>query len=374
MKTKPYILIILMLLAAGCVTQFVPEVEESKELMVVEGLITDQPGPYVIKITRSFPLGEKGLAKPVSGCKIWVSDNNGNIFNFNPVNSGMSFDGTYKSLPSFMAVKGRKYTLHIQAPDRYTYESFPMELRAVPKLDSIYYEKRTIDQGIFSDAEGAQVFLSTHDPVNACRYYRWDFTETWQILIPFERPVNKVCWITEQSTGILIKSTTALAEDVIIHFPVNYITNQTDRLKNRYSILINQYSLNEEEYLYWEKLRSVSQNVGGLYDVVPAAIPNNLYCVENPSQKVLGYFSVSARSSMRKFISQGFKGIINPYADCISDTIHTLSPPAGLGQYVWVLESQQGPCSICPYQVLTNLRGCADCTVRGTNVKPDFWP
>jgi hypothetical protein len=89
---------------------------------------------------------------------------------------------------------------------------------------------------------------------------------------------------------------------------------------------------------------------------------------------VLGYFSVSAKTSMRKFIRQGFLGIINPYRDCISDTLHTMTPPAGLNQYVWLLESQQGPCPICPYQVITSIRGCADCTVRGTNVKPNFWP
>lgn len=356
-------------------TQFVPDVEESKELIVVEGLVTDQPGPYVIKITKSFPLGEKGLSKPVSGCTVWVSDNLGNNFNFLPSYSGMAFSGNYTS-SGFRAVVGRKYTLHIQTPGRLTYESFPMELRAVPPLDSIYYEKRTItpEEKYFTAHEGAQVYLSTHDPVNACRFYRWDFAETWEIRLPFERPVNKICWITEPSSQIFIKSTTALAEDIIIHYPINYISDQTDRLKYRYSILINQYSLNEEEYLYWEKLRAVAQNVGGLYDVVPAAIPNNLYCVENPSQKVLGYFSVSSKSSMRKFIRDGFKGIINLYSDCISDTLFSSSDPPGLNQYVWVLESQMGPCPICPYQVLTNTRGCADCTVRGTNVKPDFWP
>jgi len=26
-----------------------------------------------------------------------------------------------------------------------------------------------------------------------------------------------------------------------------------------------------------------------------------------------------------------------------------------------------------PYRVLTDNRNCADCTARGTNVKPDYW-
>jgi len=36
-------LISLLLLLSSCVTQFIPKVNEDKELLVVEGLITDQP-------------------------------------------------------------------------------------------------------------------------------------------------------------------------------------------------------------------------------------------------------------------------------------------------------------------------------------------
>lgn len=368
MKFK--ILILLLLLLSGCITKFIPEVDEAQELLVVEGMITDQPGPYLIRITKSFPLGQKKDAVEVPGCNVTVTDDLGNTFNAYGYSSGNYYT------QGFQGVVGRKYTLNIQTPLKVNYKSFPMELREVPKLDSVYYEKRIIrpEEQYWTALEGAQIYLSTHDPVNNCRFYRWDFTETWEIRIPWPRPVNRVCWVTNPSTEIFIKSTTALTEDIIIHYPINYVTNETDRLKHRYSILVNQYSLSPEEYAYWEKLRSVTQNVGGLYDVVPASIPNNLYCVENPSQKVLGFFSVSGKSSMRKFIEPRFKGIVNPYRDCIGDTIHTMVPPPGLNVSVWVLDSQAGPCTGCPWQVLTYIKGCADCTVRGSNIKPPFWP
>lgn len=74
--------------------------------------------------------------------------------------------------------------------------------------------------------------------------------------------------------------------------PVIYISNLTDRLKTKYSILVNQYSLNEDEYNYWKKLKNITVSVGGLHDIIPSLIPSNIVCIENPGEKVLGYFSV----------------------------------------------------------------------------------
>ena len=52
----------------GCITEFVPETKEEKELLVVEGLITDQPGINTVKLSKSMPFGKKSEAKPFSGC------------------------------------------------------------------------------------------------------------------------------------------------------------------------------------------------------------------------------------------------------------------------------------------------------------------
>jgi hypothetical protein len=137
---------------------------------------------------------------------------------------------------------------------------------------------------------------------------------------------------------------------------------------------VNQYSLNEDEYLYWEKLQNTSEQVGGLYDMVPSSIPSNVYCIDNPDQKVLGYFSVSANSSRRIFIKDHFAGVVTPYtsAACIADTVFGASVPIRyLNTSVWVIIIHAMPPPY--YRVLTNNKGCYDCTLRGTNIKPDFW-
>jgi len=368
-KLKIFLLLILLLLNS-CIVQFIPEVDEVKELLVVEALITDQPEAYVVKLSKSLPLGRKNVAKPLKGCIVRVSDDLGNTYSFKE-----SVAGTYLTDPTqFRGIIGRWYTLRISTNTTYNnlnYESFPMELKKVPGIDSIYYEKKTIREKTENSQliEGCQIYLNTHDPENKCKFYRWEYSETWEFRLPYD-VTNNICWLSNNSDKINIKNTSVYGQDRISRYPLNYISNTTDRLRVKYSLLVNQYSLNEDEFLYWEKLQNVAEQVGGLYDMTPAAIPSNIWCIQDPAEKVLGYFSVSAKASKRIFIKDYFSGVINMYSDCPSDTVGP-GHIEGLNTYVWIIEDYSD--GMPPIIVLTDKKGCADCTVRGTNKEPIFW-
>lgn len=370
---QQFTLFILVLLITSCITEFIPEINEERELLVVEGLITDQPGPNTIKLSKSLPLGKKSDARPLSGCEVKISDDLGNVYSLNEMNAG-----TYvTNAAEFKGETGRLYTLQISVPSgnqTVNYESFPVEMKPVPPIDSIYYEKTVIDEPYenYPGIDGCQIYLDTHDPENKCRFFRWDYAETWVLRLLFPVP-NMKCWISDSSENILIKSTTAIAESRISGYPISFISNVTDRLKTKYSIEVNQYSLDEDEYIFWERLQNLTEQVGGLYDIIPASIPSNIWCVEKPDEKVLGYFSVSAKSSKRIFIQDNFAGIIDLYPHCPTDTVYGEVDIPGLNVSVWVLSDNPIAFPKPRTRILTDDRGCADCTVRGTTKKPDFW-
>jgi len=368
--------ILLFVFLTGCITEFVPVTDEKKELLVVEGLITDQPGINTVKLSKSMPFGKKSEAKPLSGCFVSISDNEGNRYWLNE-----NAPGNYISdSASFRGRQGEVYTLHITVGDgtnSLNYESYPVEMIPVPPIDSIYYEKLIIKEDYinYGGIDACQIYLDTHDPQNLNKYYRWDFDETWVLRLLW--PVEKIkCWVSDTSTTINIKSTAAFDESRIIRHPVTYISNATDRLLREYSISINQYSLSEDEYIFWEKIQTLTDQAGGLYDIIPASVPSNIFCVENPGEDVLGYFSVSAKSSKRIFIQDDFGGIIDQYPDCPIDTVYGEVEIWGLDVSVWVL-SDNPPGSwgfgSPRVRILTDKRGCADCTTRGTINKPPYW-
>jgi hypothetical protein len=218
--------------------------------------------------------------------------------------------------------------------------------------------------------QGCQVFLSTHDQSEICKYYRWDYKETWQFQLPYDVP-NDICWISNNSSEINIKTTTSLSENRIEQFPITFISNKTDRLNKKYSLLVNQYSMNEDEYDYWSKLQSIFEETGSLYDITPSSIIGNIYCIDDPGEEVLGYFSVSAKTSKRIFIKDYFAGLPNLYIKCPTDTVFNNDTIPGLNQTIWVIMTVDY--AMPRYKVLTTIKTCADCTARGSKIKPVFW-
>jgi hypothetical protein len=365
---SPLLLISFLVLLNSCVSEFMPKTEKDSNLLVVEGLITDKPEVYTIKLSRSLPLGSLNEAKPLLGALVTVTDDLGGSFDLSETATGV-----YTSDPAvFQGQVGRIYTLHVKTGSgnkNLNYESIPMELKPVPPIDSLYYEKISFPTGT-----GCQIYLDTHDPSNRCKYYRWEYIETWEFRLPYTVP-NSICWISSNSDIINIKDASTLAENRVVKYPINLISNATDRLAQRYSILVNQYSLNEDEKLYWEKLQNISEQVGGLYDMIPSSIASNVFCINSPDENVLGYFSVAGRSSKRFFIKDHFENVFTPYTDraCIADTVFgpVNGPIQYLNTFAWVIISH--PLPPPSYRVITRSHMCYDCTLRGTNVQPDFW-
>jgi hypothetical protein len=372
MKTLRLIIILLILIyAESCISDYAPAISDYEEVLVVEGLITDQPEVNTIKISISQPLWKRIHPKPLTGCIVTISDNLGQIYSLKET----ATFGVYITDPaSFRGKIGREYTLHIKTTNEtvnLSYESLPMKMIPVPPIDSIYYEKKSIEQST-PQVEGCNIYLNTHDPSNNCKFFRWEYSETWEFHLPFSS-MNKVCWISNNPEQIIIKNASLITDASIIRHPVISITDPIDRLSVKYSILVNQFSLNEDEYLYWERLKNTVDQTGGLYDLIPAVIPNNIYCLEEPNKTVLGFFSVSARSSKRLFIKDKFAGINTMYEKCLGDTIVTnrIDTIPGLGQTFWILIDNSN--KIPPANIYTIDRGCVDCTIRGTNIKPVFW-
>lgn len=359
---------ILLSVISGCTMEFVPDSDVISETLVVEGMITDQDRVNRIRLSLSQPIGQMLNKKvPVTGAVVSITDDDGTVTSLTE-----SPPGTYcTDSVQFRGLVGASYSLRVLLGGR-EYETDFMEMKPVPPIDSLYYEKVLINDAkdTINIDEGARIYADTHDPTGKCLFYRWDYSETWEYRIPYA-VTKRVCYITERSDQILIKNTSPYSQAKVTRFPVTYINHETDRLKERYTILLRQYSLNEQEYNFWERVSDVSQDVGNLYDLTPSAIPGNIRSCSDPDETVLGYFSVSAVSEKRLFIKDHFYGLPHFFTYCATDTLGGTLPSTGFETDYWVIEDFSD--EIPPFWIITTYKECADCTIRGTSEMPTFW-
>ncbi len=73
----PFVFLILGLVSS-CISPYQPDTQSIGRALVVEGLITDQPGPYAVNLTQTADYTYSGLNLLVSGATVTLSDNAGN--------------------------------------------------------------------------------------------------------------------------------------------------------------------------------------------------------------------------------------------------------------------------------------------------------
>lgn len=368
MRSLTSIRIVLFLtLVAGCTYQFFPDPDENQEVLVVDGMITDQNRVNKIKLSKSMPIGKPLVRNPVKGAVVTITDETGNVTTLKELPTGTYCTDSLK----FRGCVGSRYSLNIKL-NNVSYETDFIEMKPVPPIDSLYYEKVVITAAKDSNDidEGCKIYADTWDHTGKCLFYRWNYTETWEYRIPYN-VTNKICYVYGHSNEVLIKNTSIYNQARVTKYPILFIKNNTDKLKVKYSILVNQYSLNEQEFDFWEKVLNISENVGGLYDLTPVTIPGNIRCTSSPGESVRGYFSVSAVTQKRLFVKDVFLGQPVFYTYCATDTIYGSLPADGLNTKYWVIEENID--EIPPIYVITEYRECADCTTEGTKIRPPFW-
>ena len=354
-----------------------PAIAAPNAYLVVDGFInTDPLSVTTFNLNRTRRLNDSttiGVPELHASCSI--VGKHGDVY---PL-TDTAGTGVYSSGPLSLDVT-QQYSIAITTRDGRKYSSDAVACKQSPPMDSLFW----------SQPGDLTIYASTHDPTGNARYYRYDYTETWQhnanligawilrgdTIVPADS-TNETwyCWSSALSTNVLITTSVALGQDIITSFPVNVIPRGDARVAVGYSILVRQYAMTEEAYNYWNLIEKTSQNVGTLFDLQPTQLVSNIHCTTNPSEAVIGYLSASSVREQRLFIANS----------SLSDWVDPVSP-AGCEQTLIPYNFNQYPIlpvtdtSLGPYYFITGgmyiaPKTCLDCQYQGgTRTKPPFWP
>lgn len=386
MRYFPQLGLLGLVLALGsCVDRYTPDVPTVAQTnLVVDGFINAR-GRSIIKLARTFSVNTKNMAPAEAQARVAIADDTGQRYQLaeNPA-------GTYTSA-ALALDPSRQYQLLITTAQGHDYASDKQPVVLTPPVDTLTWT--------LTPAQGIQLYLSTHGTNTAARYYRWEYDETYQFNSAFEstleynprrnfvRPRTTYisrCWRTEASTAILQGTSEQLGQNALVDFPIRTVPPSV-RLRYGYSLLVRQVAQTQAEYDYWERLRKSTENLGTVNDPLPGRVTGNVHALADVAEPVLGYVGVHSVTEKRFFLDaaaqlpkpQPSSVFFDPaYASCLNTDDFIF--PKGLAQL------QAG--ALVPVRPIININSgdtigmtasipaCVDCRLRGTNIKPSYWP
>lgn len=401
---KSIFILIAVFALCTCIDPYSPKLTGYDSLLVVDGLITDANSSFTIKLSQTFQ-DQNSLPTAVSDATLFISDDTGN--NSYLKNKGR---GIYKTDSlEFKGTIGRTYILHILTHAGEEFASEPCLMQSVPDIDSIYFEK---DQKLINNGTQTQDGLSIYLDSNAGnnnQYYRWAYNETWKFKVPYPKKfdfnledstvvripvasVKELCWKSRKSDEILIRSVYDGEATRIKKEPVLFIASGlSDRLLLQYSILISQYSISKKEYDFWNNLKQVNENGGDIFARQPFSVISNIHNINNPKERVLGYFQVSAVKQKRKYVLHSETAKLNLpyyYYPCVTTEKEPADFQVPNGPiFTWydvysflcitskysLVDAKFYPLTDSLVKMVFSTPECANCELNGTLNKPDFW-
>ncbi len=381
-----WIIGLLLIGSAGCKRLYTPPaISAPNSYLVVEGVINTGSDSSIIRLSRTVPLSSQKGSTPETGAIInIVSDANLSYPVFEKGN------GYYISKP----VNGNgqtKYSLKITTKSGENYQSDFVSAVNSPPIDSVYYRVK---------GNSINIYLDTHDPISTSKYYRWDYTDTYifhtgyhsigkvaqapkdtVIFRPLAEQIYQ-CWRSDTSTSILLGSTAKLSQNVISEAPILSIPSTSIKISNRYTINVNQYGLTTDAYNYYRLLQQNTESIGTIFDPQPSQSTGNIHCLNNPAEVVIGYITAGTPAKYRIFIdTHNLPAWLsdNPYSGCLLDTdyYHPGQGQNSIADFIYTgLDIPVNPIAP-PMSPIIGWSGsspfCVDCTLNGTNKRPNYW-
>ena len=395
-KLKPSILLLVIPLFNSCVEEFNVEFETEvlQNIVVIEATLTDELKHQIIKISSLDSLNSSGFRNTIDNAKVRVIESEGVTHVFNSVGGG-----SYRSQNRFAANVGTLYSLTVEANGS-EFVSTKEILPAKSGIQQLVARRIINDDGV----DGIGIFINPTANDESPKF-RYEFMETYEIiaplwigrdmvvtnrefpfefdLVPRDRNTRR-CFSSNTSTGIILSSDVDFENGMEEDFLVHFIRSDNPVIRNRYSILVEQYSQNSLAQSFYRLLREQSTSENVFSQIQPGFIEGNIRNMDESGNRVIGFFSVESVVSERIFFDYEdfYAGEELPpyFINCSffgapqARTLAATSPLLDIidtGDYVYVKNNEGEVPEGGPFLIAR--RPCGDCTALGSNIVPEFW-
>lgn len=317
-----WLIISLLLAASACREPYDLDADRQLGQLVIFGHIDNGEDDFFVQISRTSSLPYQYI--PEVGARVTLLDDQGNEGFYKRT----STDGLWQyDKESLRIIPGRTYRLRVRTAGGQVYESQPERIplaRAIPEI-SVEFKEIFVNagsEGVITTRNVMDVFARTLlvNP-NEDYFLRWVVIQTFRLNpTDFPDPFSSIppsCYVNRQvqPQRIPVFSSAGFNGDVVPNqllgrIEIDYAFN------NKNVITVKTYSQTPEAYEFYRKAGITLNNTGSLFDTPPAAIPGNLYNVEDDSEEVLGYFDAASIELQRVTVTRGDFPFRIPSTEC----------------------------------------------------------
>lgn len=306
------------LLLSSCITPYNVN-SEYQEAIVVQGMITDQPGPYQVTVSKTIPINQQGETLGVlTGASVEIQDDQGYSEKLIEKSSGNFYT------QNIQGVIGNSYTITITTQEGYVYQSSLEKLLPVGDFSNLHfqfvqheppdyasYDVNTtngfniyIDSNILPEQEN-RVWWRRTGTYHVYTYAGFemidDGTFTQPVKCSFSGPWNTCtccdCWVTEYNQSPLISDPKFVNNGKINNYNIAFVQASRRTMYDKYHLEIEQLSLSKQVYNFWSLVQIQQSNSSNLFQTPPPKTTGNITATTPNATPVIGYFAASSVKS-----------------------------------------------------------------------------
>jgi hypothetical protein len=314
----------LILIFSGCSRIYDPVLENTKDVFVVEALMTDDLETYSVKLSLTSPFNSSALRIPVSGARVWVIDNSNRSFHlYSETGNGYY---TYTPIAGTTGVVGHPYTLHIETSEGDNYESSPEVMPSHSLVDSVYVIRKEKTELIESSGDGSVLYGIKNyvDVISDIRNIslstpRVRFEPNWIFemidrhteVIGGPPPPPTYRWIYTRNNLLSISddiNSQILKEQYAGSLLVDNFPGLYEEQHLVYLLLVmNYYYLTDDSYRFHYDMKKQLSADDALFDPISIQIEGNIKCLNDPERPVIGMFDVTSHEIALFFVNPNNK-------------------------------------------------------------------
>jgi Domain of unknown function (DUF4249) len=319
------------LLVGACIEPFNAKIPDGQRPLVVDGLITDQPGPYTVTIYRSASLNNAyDVTDWEVGAHVTILDDQGNSELL-----AENLPGTYTS-STLQGIVGRTYHVRIELMNGNVYESIPEVMLPVGDFSNLRFKfnevESPLDEDMLNPKNGFNVYLDAQlDPAQqGLTRWRWTGTfefETWpELRLKLKVPVGPVpvwipdpppcsgyivprgsvdkqykepctccfCWVNQYSPIPVLSDKRFVNNNQMNQVYIAYIPANKRYFFEKYYLDVEQMSVSQEAYDFWESVSKQKQQGSDLFQTPSGKTQGNIVLLTEGGLPAVGIFGASA--------------------------------------------------------------------------------